>query len=88
MSLFEGTAPPNIETTKSLTATAPKYLTDYLTELARTGTSQLGSVDPVTGQVTPAAGKDLVAGMVLWRQQLIKTHRQPLPGTKPPWIKL
>lgn len=63
MSLFEGTAPPNIETTKSTTATAPKYLTDYLTELARAGTTQLGSVDPVTGQVTPTPGKELVAGL-------------------------
>lgn len=61
MSLFEGTAPPNIETTKSVTATAPKYLTDYLSELARAGTSQLGSIDPTTGKMIPTAGKDLVA---------------------------
>jgi hypothetical protein len=61
MSLFEGTAPPNIETTKSLTATAPKYLTDYLSELAKAGTSQLGSIDPTTGKMTMTQGKDLVA---------------------------
>ena len=61
MSLFEGTAPPNIETTKSVTATAPKYLTDYLSELAKAGTSQLGTIDPTTGAITPTAGKDLVA---------------------------
>lgn len=61
MSLFEGTAPPNIETTKSITATAPKYLTDYLSELAKAGTTQLGTLDPKTGVITPTAGKDLVA---------------------------
>jgi hypothetical protein len=42
MSLFEGSAPPNIETTKTATATAPQYLTDYLTKLATEGTGQLG----------------------------------------------
>lgn len=42
MSLFEGSAPPNIETTETVKATAPQYLTDYLTELAKAGTGQLG----------------------------------------------
>lgn len=50
MSLFEGSAPPNIETTKSVSATAPKYLTDYLSELAKAGTGYLGK-----------EGQDLVA---------------------------
>jgi len=61
MSLFEGTAPPNIETTKSISATAPKYLTDYLSELAKAGTSQLGTIDPTTGKMVATPGTDLVA---------------------------
>lgn len=51
MSLFEGSAPPNIETTKTATATAPQYLTDYLTKLASEGTSQLGL--PAASLVAP-----------------------------------
>ena len=46
MSLFEGSTPPNIETTKSVSATAPKYLTDYLSELAKAGTGYLGKECP------------------------------------------
>ena len=42
MSLFEGSAPPNIETTRTTAATAPQYLTDYLTDLAKAGQTQLG----------------------------------------------
>lgn len=51
MSLFEGTAPPNVETTRTTAATAPQYLTDYLTKLAASGTAQLGQT-----------GEQLVAG--------------------------
>ena len=42
MSIFEGTAPPNIQTTRTTSATAPQYLTDYLTQLAQTGQGLLG----------------------------------------------
>lgn len=42
MSLFEGSAPPNIETTKTNVVTSPQYLTDYLTKLASEGTGSLG----------------------------------------------
>lgn len=52
MSLFEGTAPPNVETSRTTTATAPQYLTNYLTDLAQAGQTQLGQ---------PAEG--LVAGL-------------------------
>ena len=42
MSLFEGKAPPNVRTTETVAATAPQYLTDYLTQLAQTGQSLIG----------------------------------------------
>lgn len=42
MSLFEGSAPPNVETTRVTGATAPQYLTDYLTQLAQTGQGLMG----------------------------------------------
>ena len=42
MSIFEGKAPPNIQTTRTTSATAPQYLTDYLTQLAQTGQGLLG----------------------------------------------
>lgn len=42
MSLFEGTAPPNVETTRVTGSTAPQYLTDYLTQLAQTGQGLMG----------------------------------------------
>lgn len=48
MSLFEGSAPPDITRTTTTAAQAPQYLTDYLTQLAQTGQSLMG-----TGQVAP-----------------------------------
>jgi len=36
-SLFQGDAPPNVETTRTTATTAPQYLTDYLTDLAKAG---------------------------------------------------
>lgn len=42
MSLFQGSAPPNVETTRVTGAVAPQYLTDYLTQLAQTGQNLLG----------------------------------------------
>lgn len=47
MSLFEGSAPPNVTTTKTSAATAPQYLTDYLTDLAKAGQGALAT--PATG---------------------------------------
>lgn len=41
--LFEGVAPPDITRTTTTKAEAPQYLTDYLTNLAQVGTSQLGT---------------------------------------------
>ena len=51
MGLFDPTTPPNVDTTRVTAAEAPKYLTDYLTNLAQVGQSQLG-----------ASGESLVAG--------------------------
>ena len=45
MSLFEGKAPPNIKSTETVSATAPQYLTDYLTKLSQSGMASL-DVDP------------------------------------------
>ena len=58
MSLFEGKAPPNVKSTETVTATAPGYLTDYLTDLAKIGQAQLGM-----------SGADLVAGQSPLQQQ-------------------
>jgi len=52
-SLFQGEAPPNVQTTRETTAVAPQYLTDYLTQLATQGQQTLGVKDPVTGVYTP-----------------------------------
>jgi hypothetical protein len=52
-SLFQGEAPPNVQTTRETAAVAPQYLTDYLTQLATQGQQTLGVKDPVTGVYTP-----------------------------------
>jgi len=71
--LFEGTAPPNVETTRTTAQQAPGYLTEYLTNLAQAGTSALGTTTPAVkdaeGNITTPAsfmpfGKDqLIAPM-------------------------
>lgn len=57
--LFEGTAPPNVETTRTTAQQAPGYLTDYLTNLAQAGSSALGTTTPAVldaeGKVTTPA---------------------------------
>jgi hypothetical protein len=53
MGLFQGEAPPNVQTTRETAAVAPQYLTDYLTQLATQGQQTLGVKDPVTGVYTP-----------------------------------
>ena len=57
--LFEGIAPPNINTTRSTAQQAPSYLTDYLTNLAQAGTQALGKTT-ATG-FTPKTGEELIA---------------------------
>ena len=51
-SLFQGDAPPNVQTTRETAAVAPQYLTDYLTQLASQGQQSLGTLDPKTGTYT------------------------------------
>jgi hypothetical protein len=52
MSLFDAQTPTPVTLTGTNTATAPQYLTDYLTQLAQTGQQQLGQT-----------GNQLVAGL-------------------------
>ena len=52
MGLFQGEAPPNVQTTRETAAVAPQYLTDYLTQLAQQGQQALGTKDPTTGAYT------------------------------------
>lgn len=62
--LFEGSAPPDITTTTTKQQSAPQYLTDYLTNLAQVGQSQLGTTGvDASGKPTMTAfqGKDLIA---------------------------
>lgn len=58
MSLFQGMAPPNVDTTKSIATSAPSYYTDYLSGLAGAGQQALGR--------SPA---ELVAGFSPLQQQ-------------------
>jgi hypothetical protein len=62
--LFEGSAPPDVTTTRTTATQAPQYLTDYLTSLAQVGQSQLGTPSTdASGKatMTPFEGKDLIA---------------------------
>jgi hypothetical protein len=52
MGMFDGTAPPNVESTKATGVVAPDYLTNYLTQLAQQGQQSLGVKDPKTGAFT------------------------------------
>jgi hypothetical protein len=64
--LFEGTAPPNVETTRTTEQKAPGFLTDYLTNLAKAGSEALGTTTTdASGKTvfTPKTGADLIAPM-------------------------
>jgi hypothetical protein len=50
-SLFQGDAPPNVETNRTTATTAPQYLTDYLTDLAKAGQTALDK--PADSLVAP-----------------------------------
>lgn len=58
-SLFQGEAPPNVQTTRETAAVAPQYLTDYLTQLAQQGQQSLGTLDPKTGTYTTPTQEEL-----------------------------
>ena len=74
MSLFQGSAPPNIETTKTATATAPQYLTDYLTKLASEGTGQLG----MTGQQLVAPQSQLTKDVYAAAPGALTRYQTPM----------
>lgn len=59
--LFQGSAPPNVTTTRETAAVAPQYLTDYLTQLAQQGQQSLGVKDPTTGAFTAPTQEQLTA---------------------------
>jgi hypothetical protein len=64
--LFEGIAPPNVNTTRTTEQKAPGFLTDYLTNLAKAGTEALGTTTTdASGKTvfTPKTGADLIAPM-------------------------
>jgi hypothetical protein len=61
MSLFDAQTPTPVTLTGTNTGTAPQYLTNYLTQLAQTGQSQLGTT--VDGVTTPYTGNQLIAGL-------------------------
>jgi hypothetical protein len=64
--LFEGIAPPNVETTRTTEQKAPGFLTDYLTNLAKAGSEALGTTTTdASGKTvfTPKTGADLIAPM-------------------------
>lgn len=58
-SLFQGEAPPNVQTTRETAAVAPQYLTNYLTQLAQQGQQSLGTLDPATGQYSAPTQEQL-----------------------------
>jgi hypothetical protein len=60
-SLFQGSAPPNVQTTRETAAVAPQYLTDYLTQLATQGQQALGVKDPTTGAYTAPTQEQLTS---------------------------
>jgi len=60
-SLFQGEAPPNVQTTRETAAVAPQYLTDYLTQLAQQGQQSLGTLDPATGQYAAPTQEQLTS---------------------------
>ena len=93
MSLFQGSAPDPVELTKTSSAQAPEYLTNYLTGLAQAGMGALGTVTPGTAatdttpgtppSVTPFTGQELIAKAPAYYQNLISgqgVDQSKLPG--------
>ena len=89
--LFQGSAPPNVTTTRETAAVAPQYLTDYLTQLAQQGQQSLGTFDKATGQYTTptqeqlsAAGKPYVAPLSTLQNQVIQAAPETLTRYQTP----
>lgn len=73
MSLFQGIAPPNVETSRTTTTTAPQYLTDYLTQLAQVGQQQLNTGAPLIAGL-PQNLQDLYSGA----QSTLNRYQDPM----------
>lgn len=73
-SLFQGDAPPNVETTRTTATTAPQYLTDYLTDLAKAGQTALDK--PADQLVAPLSG--LQTGAIAAAPTALTRYQTPL----------
>ena len=74
MSLFEGSAPPNVETTRTTGVTSPQYLTDYLTKLASEGEGMLGK----TGAELIAPESSLLTSAYTSAPTTLERYQSPL----------
>jgi hypothetical protein len=62
MSLFDPGTPTPVNLKGTTTTTAPQYLTNYLTDLAKAGQGALGTTN-AEGTMTPYTGEQLIAGL-------------------------
>lgn len=73
-SLFQGSAPPNVETSRTTETIAPQYLTDYLTDLAKAGQGVLEK--PADTLVAPLSG--LTTGAIAAAPEALTRYQTPL----------
>jgi hypothetical protein len=78
MSLFDPGTPTPVNLKGTTTTTAPQYLTNYLTDLAKAGQSALGTTD-AAGTMTPYTGEQLIAGLP---QNLQDLYQDAVPTLK------
>ena len=71
MSLFDPGTPTPVNLKGTSTTTAPQYLTNYLTDLAKAGQSALGTTS-AEGVMTPYTGSELIAELPQNLQDLYK----------------
>jgi hypothetical protein len=71
MSLFDSQTPTPVDLKGSTVTTAPQYLTNYLTDLAKAGQGALGTTD-AAGTMTPYTGEQLITGLPQNLQDLYK----------------
>lgn len=86
--LFEGIAPPNIETTRGTAQAAPQYLTDYLSKLAQSGIESIGTMGKdaegkpqfqrYTGEQLIAPMSDLQKSAYTQAPALLGAYQSPL----------
>jgi hypothetical protein len=73
-SLFQGDAPPNVQTTRETATVAPQYLTDYLTDLAKAGQTALDK--PADSLVAPLS--NLQTGAIAAAPTALTRYQTPL----------